>query len=72
DDLIKSAPLEKIMVETDCPYVAPTPYRGKRNEPAYVIEAAKTVARICGKDTEEVRKQLLENARNYANLVMSR
>jgi TatD DNase family protein len=52
-----------LLAETDAPYVAPKPYRGKRNEPTYVIEVAKAIARIRGEDEEVVRMQLLANAR---------
>jgi len=65
DELIKTAPLEKIMSETDCPYVAPVPYRGKRSEPVHVIEVVKAIARIRGEDEEKVRVALLENARRF-------
>jgi TatD DNase family protein len=65
DELIKTVPLECIMSETDCPYVAPVPHRGKRNEPAYVIEVVKAIARIRGKDEEGIRVALLENARKF-------
>jgi TatD DNase family protein len=60
---IKALPLESIQAETDAPYVAPVPYRGKRNEPTYVIEVYKKIAEIRGEDPETVRLQLLENAK---------
>lgn len=63
DDVVKNAPLDMLLIETDAPYVSPKPYRGKRNEPAYVVEVAKAVARIRGEDEEVVRMQLLANAR---------
>lgn len=62
-EVIKNAPLEKIHAETDCPYVAPVPYRGKRAEPWMVQEVYKKIAEIRGEDEEKVRLQLLENAR---------
>jgi len=63
--VIKFLPLDRIMSETDCPYVAPKPYRGKRNEPAYVIETVKAIARIRGEDETTVARQLAENARYF-------
>ena len=45
-DVAKALPLEKILIETDSPYLAPQPYRGKRNEPAYVAEVARTLASV--------------------------
>jgi TatD DNase family protein len=65
DDLVRRTPADKIMIETDCPFAAPTPYRGKRNEPSYVIEMAKAVARIRNEDEEKVRLQLLENTKKF-------
>jgi TatD DNase family protein len=62
DEVIKSVPLSSIMVETDAPYVAPVPYRGKRNEPSYVSEVVKKIAEIRGEDLEAVRAALVENA----------
>ena len=64
EELIKSVPLDRILSETDCTYVAPVPYRGKRNEPAYVVEVVKRIAEIKGLSFENVSKQLLENSRN--------
>ena len=54
-------PLDKILSETDSPYVAPVLYRGKRNEPAYVSEVVKRIAEIRGEDLEAVRETLVEN-----------
>lgn len=61
DEVIQKAPLESIMAETDAPYVAPKPYRGQRNEPAYVQEVVKRIAEIRGADLEEVRIALVNN-----------
>jgi len=62
DEVIKNIPLESIMSETDAPYVAPVPYRGKRNEPSYVSEVVKRIALIRGEDFEMVQKALIQNA----------
>ncbi len=69
DEIVKYLPLERIMSETDCPYVTPKPNRGKRNEPAYVIETVKAIARIRGEDEAKVAAQLLENARKFFSLI---
>ena len=62
DEVIKAALLDMIMSETDAPYVAPVPYRGKRNEPSYVAEVVKSIAEIRGEDEERVRAALVNNA----------
>lgn len=54
--VIEAVPIEKIMVETDCPYLAPVPHRGKRNEPAFVREIAKTIAEVKGLSLEDVAR----------------
>jgi len=62
DEVIKKAPLERIMAETDAPYVAPAPFRGKRNEPIHVREVVKAIAGIRGEPVGQVREQLFKNA----------
>ncbi len=68
DEVIKNIPLNKIHAETDAPFVAPIPYRGKRNEPTYVVEVVKKIAEIRGEDFEKVRLQLLENAKRVFSI----
>ncbi len=65
DDMIRAVPLEKIMIETDAPFAAPAPYRGKPCEPWMVIEVAKKIAELKNLDLEHVRIQLLENAKQF-------
>lgn len=65
EDIVRALPLEKIHGETDCPYVAPVPHRGKRAEPWMVEEVYKTIARIRGEEEELVRLQLLKNAATF-------
>lgn len=59
---VKAVPLTKMLIETDCPFLAPVPYRGKRNEPAYVIETAKVIASLKGVSVEEVALHTTRNA----------
>lgn len=68
DEIIRYLPLERILSETDAPYVAPAPFRGKRNEPFYVIEVVKKIAEIRGEDVEKVREQLVRNAVSFFRL----
>jgi len=56
-------PLNKLLIETDCPYLAPHPYRGKRNEPAYVRLVAEQIAEIKGISIEEVAEATTRNAK---------
>lgn len=68
EEIIKQAPLELIHAETDCPYVAPVPYRGQRCEPWMVKEVYKKIASIRGEDEEVVREILIQNAKRLYNL----
>jgi len=61
-ELVGQLPLEKLLIETDCPYLAPHPYRGKRNEPAYVKLVAQEVARVKGLSPEKVSRVTSDNA----------
>jgi TatD DNase family protein len=54
-------PADRFLVETDAPYLAPLPYRGKRNEPSYVVEVARTLAEVRGVSFEEISRQTTEN-----------
>jgi TatD DNase family protein len=49
-DIAKAAPLDRILVETDAPYLAPVPHRGRRNEPSFVVETARVLADLKGLD----------------------
>jgi TatD DNase family protein len=62
DEIIKQAPQHLIMSETDAPYVAPIPYRGKRNEPVYVSEVVHKIAEIRGEERGVVMRYLIQNA----------
>ena len=52
--IVRDVPLDRLLVETDSPYLAPVPYRGKRNEPAYVAATAAAVAALKGVDPNEL------------------
>lgn len=60
-DIIRSVPLDQILVETDAPYLAPTPHRGKTNEPAFVIHTGQFIADLHNVTREELAKQTTEN-----------
>ncbi len=68
DEVVQSAPLDRILSETDAPYVTPAPHRGTRNESAYIPEIVRAIARIRGAEEEPVRLALLENARRLFGL----
>jgi len=66
--LVRSVPRDRLMVETDAPYLAPVPHRGRRNEPSYVAQVAQGLAAIRGEDLEEVEGYTSENAVRFFNL----
>ncbi len=68
DRTIERMPLERLLFETDAPYLAPNPYRGKRNEPTYVEEVAKHAAGVRGMTLDEIAKQTTENAMDLFRL----
>lgn len=63
DKVIKRMPLKRLLIETDCPYLAPIPYRGKRNEPLYVKYVAEKIVELRGISFDEVAEITTENAR---------
>ncbi|HET7150949.1 MAG TPA: TatD family hydrolase [Candidatus Acidoferrum sp.] len=67
-DVAKVLPLEKILIETDSPYLAPQAYRGKRNEPAYVAEVARTLASVRNLSPDDVAAATAENFRRLFRL----
>ena len=66
--LVKEIPLTKMLIETDCPYLTPTPHRGKTNEPAYVSLVAQALAKALGLSPEEVAQTTADNARRLFGL----
>ena len=62
DEVVRFAPLEMLLAETDCPFVAPVPFRGRRNEPVYVKYVVEAIAAIRGMDAESVREATVKNA----------
>ncbi len=64
-DAARVVPLDKLLIETDCPYLAPIPFRGKRNEPMFVVETAKFLADFYGVELEELAKQTTENFKRF-------
>lgn len=60
-NVVKTLPLDRLIVETDAPYLAPTPYRGKRNEPAFVTHVVHKLAELLGKTSEEVASATTKN-----------
>jgi len=68
DEVIKFAPLDRIMAETDAPFVSPAPHRGRRNEPLFVAEVIKRLAELKGVSSEQMAAQSLATARKTFNL----
>ena len=68
DEVIKMIPMDRILSETDAPYVTPEPYRGKRNEPAYVVYIVRKLAELKGVVEEEMAEQIWENAKTVFRL----
>jgi TatD DNase family protein len=60
-EVARNAPMERILVETDSPYLAPVPYRGKQNEPAFVLHVAEELARLRGLSFQQIAKATTDN-----------
>jgi TatD DNase family protein len=67
-DVAREVPVERLLIETDCPYLSPIPHRGKRNEPAYVVEVARCLAGIHRVEIEEMGRVTSENFRRFFRL----
>lgn len=67
-NIARQVPLDHLLIETDCPYLTPVPHRGKRNEPAYVVEAARCLAGLHGLEIEELGHITTENFMRFFNL----
>ncbi len=69
-DVARAIPLDRLLTETDSPYLAPVPYRGKRNEPAYVREVTRELAALRRLSEEEMGRQAVENFARFFHLAM--
>lgn len=70
-DVVRQVPLSSILLETDAPYLAPIPHRGKRNEPSFIIHTAKKVAELKGVSLEEVAEATTKNAKSLFHIEAS-
>jgi TatD DNase family protein len=70
-DVVRHVPLSSILLETDAPYLAPIPHRGKRNEPSFIIHTAKKVAELKGVSLEEVADATTKNAKSLFHIEAS-
>ena len=68
-EVIAMAPLDRLMVETDAPYMAPEPFRGRRNDSGYVYRVAETIAQVKGITTEEAARATTENGKQLFGMV---
>jgi TatD DNase family protein len=67
-EVARAVPLERLLVETDCPFLAPVPFRGRRNEPAFVVETARFIAELRGVEHEELGRVTSENFARFFGL----
>jgi TatD DNase family protein len=67
-DIARQVPLDKLLIETDCPFLTPVPFRGKRNEPGYVVEVARCLASVHGLAVEEIARITSENFKGLFKL----
>ena len=67
-EVAKNVPLEKLLLETDCPYLTPVPFRGKQNEPSYIKFSAQEIAKIREIDFDEIAEITSNNAIKIFNL----
>ncbi|MBI5373911.1 MAG: YchF/TatD family DNA exonuclease [Candidatus Schekmanbacteria bacterium] len=67
-EIIKKVPLESVLLETDCPYLPPQPYRGKRNEPSFLVHVVKAIAELRGLSEEDIERMTSLNAETLFSL----
>lgn len=67
-EVVKAVPIDKLLVETDCPYMAPTPYRGKRNQSNYIEYIIEEIADLKGITKEDLERNTIKNTKNLLNL----
>lgn len=67
-EVVQKLPLERILLETDCPYLTPVPYRGKRNETSYILYVAEKIASVKDLPLEEIANQTTQNAKTLFNI----
>ena len=67
-EVASQIPLDRIVLETDCPYMAPEPFRGKRNDPGKLYRMAEKLAEIRGLSVEEIHRITLENGKRFFNI----
>ena len=67
-EVVKTLPLDKIFLETDCPFMAPVPHRGKVNEPKYVLEVYKFLSTVYDLPLETIENQIENNFKKFFNM----
>jgi TatD DNase family protein len=70
-DAARVVPLEKLLIETDCPFLTPIPFRGKRNEPSFVVHTAKFLAEFYGAELEKLADQTTRNFLDFFRIETS-
>jgi TatD DNase family protein len=70
-DAARAVPLDKLLIETDCPFLAPIPFRGKRNEPGFVVHTARFLADFYEIEIERLARQTTENFKRFSDLTFS-
>lgn len=68
-EVVKNLPIDKLLIETDCPYLTPIPYRGKRNDSTYIRYTAEKIAEIKGITVEEVAERTMENTKRLFRIL---
>lgn len=68
-EVVRELPIEKLLIETDCPFLAPVPYRGKRNEPLFVTHVAEEIARIKNMHIEDVARITVSNTKEIFSIL---